>query len=93
MKVELTRYKDDKEGTTYSVGYTMVAENDEERLIVNTIRNINFFGSPRYNGRRRGNDTDDAGILCWVEEEFKSNEFKFNVDTNMIEPNDEEDIL
>ena len=91
MKVELTTYYDESDDKTYAVGWTMVAETDKEKRIVNHIRNINFMGRPRYNGRRRGNDTDDAGILCWVEEEFKSTKFKFNVDTNMIEPNDDEE--
>jgi|DEB0MinimDraft_6_1074348.scaffolds.fasta_scaffold28871_3 hypothetical protein len=92
MKVELITHKYE-DGKVYAVGYTMVAESDDEKGIVNTIRNINFFGSPRYNGRRRGNDTDDAGLLSWVEEEFKSNRFKLNLETNMMEPRDEEDIL
>ena len=90
MKVELTKYYDESDEKTYAVGWTMVAETDEEKSIVNRIRNLNFWGSPRYNGRRGGNDTDDAGMLMWVDEEFKSTKFQFNPDNNSIEPSNED---
>lgn len=90
MKVELTTYYDESDEKTYAVGWTMVAETDEEKSIVNRIRNLNFWGAPRYNGRRGGNDTNDAGMLMWVDEEFKSTKFQFNPDKNSIEPSNED---
>lgn len=83
MKIELTRHTN-KDGETFVVGYTMVAENEQEKSIVNTIRNMNFFGNPQYNGRFGGNDSDNAGTLMWAEKKYTTNEYRFDKKTNTI---------
>lgn len=64
MKVELI-YEDGK-----AIGWSMDAENHEERLIVNTIRDMEFWNAGDrkivYNGRE-GGSMDYAGKLKWVQ--------------------------
>jgi hypothetical protein len=68
MKVEL-KYKDGK-----AIGWSMDAENHEERLIVNTIRDMEFWGTDDrcivYDGRE-GGSMDYAGKLKWVQKRHK----------------------
>lgn len=90
MKIELTKHTN-KNGETFVVGYTMVAENEQEKGIVNTIRNINYFGNPIYNGRYGGNDSSDAGTLMWAEKKYTTMEYKFDKNTNTINERIEEE--
>jgi hypothetical protein len=83
MKIELTKHTN-KNGETFVVGYTMVAENQQEKSIVNTIRNMNFWGNPVYNGRFGGNDSDNAGTLMWAEKKYTTMEYRFDKKTNTI---------
>lgn len=70
MKVELTKV-DGK-----IVGWTIKGETNEEKQIVNAIRDLSFWGMDDtrivYNGRSESTD-DDAGKLHWVQEKHRNN--------------------
>ena len=69
MKIELTKVNGK------IVGYTIEGETHEEKLIVNGIRNMHFFGSGntvvKYNGRE-GGDLNYAGKLKFIQKKFKT---------------------
>lgn len=56
------------------IGWEMESENDQEINTINSIRNMQYFGidgtAIRYNGRRGGNDTTNAGILSWKQAQY-----------------------
>ena len=71
MKIELTKV----DGKV--VGYTIEGETHEEKLTVNAIRNMQFFGFGdtvvKYNGRE-GGDQDYAGKLKFIQKKFIKDE-------------------
>jgi len=65
MKVEILRDENNR-----AIGWTITGETPEEKLTVNTIRNLQFWGSGdtsiEYAGREGGSkDNSDAGTLKW----------------------------
>ena len=68
MKVDLITNKDNK-----AIGWTIDAETNEEKYIVNAIRNLQFFGLDDtaivYNGREGGNE-EYAGKLKWCQKKY-----------------------
>lgn len=74
MKVELKKV----DGKT--VGWTIKGETNEEKEIVNAIRDLSFWGIDDtriiYNGRSESPDmqgVNDAGKLHWVQEKHRNN--------------------
>jgi hypothetical protein len=65
MKVELIYNENNK-----AIGWSIDASTEDEKSIVNTIRNLQFFGLDdtviRYNGRE-GGDEKYAGKLKWCQ--------------------------
>ena len=49
MKIELEFATDGK--NTYPLGYLIVAENENDEKVLNTVRNMHFFTSVKYAGR------------------------------------------
>ena len=66
MIVKLIR--DENDNNTV-IGWSITGETPEEKLIVNTIRNMQFFGfgdeGIEYAGRTNSEGIDDAGTLSW----------------------------
>ncbi len=71
MKVKLIKNEQGK-----SIGWDMTAETEEEKLVVNTIRNLQFFGyddtAIEYSGRVGGVEGTDAGTLSWKQSQYIS---------------------
>ena len=69
MKVEIIRNENQE-----AIGWSIEATTEDEKSIVNTIRNLSFFGfddtAIRYNGREGGDDYY-AGKLKWCQKKYK----------------------
>lgn len=54
-----------------AAGWTIKGETDREKRIVNTIRDLSFWGFDEtrivYNGRSEYTDEEDAGRLHWIQ--------------------------
>lgn len=66
MKIEII-----KDGKGSYKGYTLEGETEEEKYLINAIRNMNFFLDVKYDGREGGDDKF-AGKLKWKVIETKS---------------------
>lgn len=58
------------------IGWSVKGETQEEKYVVNTIRNLQFFGFDDtdivYDGRTEGSkDSSDAGTLHWVQKKYR----------------------
>ena len=64
MKVQIIKDSNNK-----NIGWSIEGETEEEKLILNTIRNMQFFGfgdeSIEYAGRTNSKGIDDVGTLSW----------------------------
>lgn len=64
------KYNEDKQ----PIGWDITGETEEEKRIVNTIRNLQFFGLDdtviNYNGRT-GGDERHAGTLHWTQKKYQ----------------------
>lgn len=49
MKIELEFATDGE--YTYSLGYVIIAENEDDEKVLNTIKDMHFFGVVKYAGR------------------------------------------
>ncbi len=70
MNVELIKDENNK-----VIGWEMTASTEEEIAVVNSIRNMQFFGyddtAIRYAGRKNGSkDYSDAGTLMWKQSKY-----------------------
>ena len=69
MKVELIYNKNNK-----AIGWSIDAATEDEKRIVNTIRDLQFFGFDKtaitYDGRE-GGDENYAGKLKWAQKNKK----------------------
>lgn len=57
MKIKLEFATDGE--VNYSLGYVIVAENEDDEKVLNTIRNMHFFYDVRYAGRA---DSDNGNV-------------------------------
>lgn len=77
MKVELIKI----DGKT--AGWKLVAENEEDRLRLGSIRNMQFFGmndtAIKYAGVKSWSENEDyAQELAWIQKKYRE-EFRFDV--------------
>lgn len=63
-----------KDQNNNDIGWSITGETHEEKLKVNAIRNLVFFGFDdtriEYAGRSNSRGTNDAGTLTWKQQKF-----------------------
>jgi hypothetical protein len=74
MKATLIREPE----TNKVIGYALTGETEEDSVFLNTVRNINFWGSPTYNGRISNQGKDDVKTLSWVQKPYSTNGLEHN---------------
>ena len=57
MKIELEFATNGE--STYPLGYVIIAENEDDEKVLNTIRNMHFFADVKYVGRA---DSDNGNV-------------------------------
>lgn len=61
MKIELEFATDGE--VTYPLGYVIIAENENDEKVLNTIRNMHFFASVKYAGVARTNNNNVNKVM------------------------------